>query len=57
LGIAGNGFEKCAAEEDADEMAFIFGAALMIVNQISTVCDETGGFEQMAFDFLARAGK
>jgi hypothetical protein len=57
LGISSNGFEKCAAEENADQMAFIFGAALVIVNQIGAVCDESGSFGQMAFDFLARAGK
>jgi hypothetical protein len=57
IGTTGDGFEEYAPEEDADEMAFVFGATFVIVDKIGAIGNKCGGFGQPFFDFGARASE
>jgi hypothetical protein len=50
-----HGFVEGAAEKDADKMAFVFGAAFMVVDQVRAVRDESGSLWQTFFNFRTRA--
>ena len=55
--VAGDRFEEDTSEKHADQVALVFGAALMIVDEISSVGDQRCRFGQPFFDFDARACK
>jgi hypothetical protein len=53
--IGSDGFEKGASEKDADQMALVFGAAFVVIDQIGTLGNLRRGFGQAFFNFRPRA--
>src|SRR4029077_7734768 len=53
--IGRKGLGECATQKDANQVAFVFGAAFMIINQIRAISDESGSLRQTFFDLRARA--
>src|SRR5205807_5504204 len=55
LAISRNGFEEGSAQENANQVPFVFGAAFVIVDQVCVIGDECRGFRQPFFDLRTRA--